>query len=156
MLQKCINQVYSSIQGQVNWLWQAMQPARLLSLHAVLSGYTVEGHQFVGRRTVAICHIRGSANESRCYDFDARFRPLNDHNNGRWASVAQARQQGKRLPPVSLIQFGETYFVQDGHHRLSVACAAGQEAIEAEVTVLFARCVRCGEMSEQYPVISTQ
>lgn len=156
MLQKCINQVYSSVQEQVNRLRQAIQPARLLSLHAVLSGYVVEGHQFVGRRTVAIRHIRGSANESRCYDFDARFRPLNDHNNGRWASVAQARQQGKRLAPISLIQFRETYFVQDGHHRLSVACSLGQEEIDAEVTVLFARCVRCGEMSEQYPVISTQ
>jgi hypothetical protein len=36
---------------------------------------------------------------------------------------------------VELIQVGECYFVRDGHHRISVARALGQHAIDVEVTV---------------------
>ena len=41
---------------------------------------------------------------------------------------------GDIAPPVELIQVGDLYFVRDGHHRISVARAMGQEAIEAKVT----------------------
>jgi len=86
-----------------------------------------------GIRTVPITKIRGS--EGRSEDFDQEFRPLKTHNQGRWLSVAAARQRGVALPPVELIQVGEIYFVRDGHHRISVAKAFGQEEIEADVTV---------------------
>jgi hypothetical protein len=33
-----------------------------------------------------------------------------------------------------LIRVGDVYFVQDGHHRISVARALGQQHIEAKVT----------------------
>ena len=39
------------------------------------------------------------------------------------------------MPLVRLIQVGELYFVSDGHHRISVARAFGQQEIEAQVTV---------------------
>ena len=48
--------------------------------------------------------------------------------------VATAREEGRGLPPVQLIRVGETFFVQDGHHRVSVARARGELDIEAEVT----------------------
>ena len=38
------------------------------------------------------------------------------------------------LPPVSLFRVGEAYFVRDGHHRVSVARAMGNQVIEADVT----------------------
>ena len=50
-------------------------------------------------------------------------------------SQATARQQGKYLPAVVLVQVGDIYFVQDGHHRISVARALGQSEIEARVTI---------------------
>jgi hypothetical protein len=53
----------------------------------------------------------------------------------RWLRVAAARDQGKVLPPVVLVQVEDVYFVRDGHHRISVARALGQLDIEAEVTV---------------------
>ena len=46
-----------------------------------------------------------------------------------------AFQRGRCLPPVALIQVGDHYFVRDGHHRISVARALGQLAIEATVEV---------------------
>jgi hypothetical protein len=49
--------------------------------------------------------------------------------------VAKARLKGVTLPPVELIQVGDVYFVRDGHHRISVARAFGQEHVDAEVTV---------------------
>ena len=44
-------------------------------------------------------------------------------------------QRAQPLPPVSLIQVGDRYFVRDGHHRISVALALGRETIEAYVQV---------------------
>jgi hypothetical protein len=49
--------------------------------------------------------------------------------------IAAAWELGRELPPVELVQIGDFYFVRDGHHRISVARAMGQEHIEAEVTV---------------------
>lgn len=48
--------------------------------------------------------------------------------------VISARGTGKTLPPVKLILIGRLHFVRDGHHRISVAKAMAQEAMEAEVT----------------------
>jgi hypothetical protein len=39
------------------------------------------------------------------------------------------------MPPVELIQVRDVYFVQDGHHRISVARALGELDIEAKVTI---------------------
>jgi hypothetical protein len=49
--------------------------------------------------------------------------------------MAAAKMRGVALPPVELIQVGDIYFVRDGHHRISVARAFGQEQVDAEVTV---------------------
>jgi hypothetical protein len=46
-----------------------------------------------------------------------------------------ARDESVPLPPIKLIQVGDCYYVRDGHHRLSVARALGEQFIEAEVTV---------------------
>jgi len=82
---------------------------------------------------VAIAQICGS--EGRAADFDRDFNPLQDHTRDRWLGIAEAYQRGRYLPPVALIQVGDHYFVRDGHHRISVARALGQQAIEATVEV---------------------
>ena len=86
-----------------------------------------------GNRTVLIAQIGGS--EGRASDFDRDWNPLKDYTRERWLGIAAARERGQALPPVSLAQVGEIYFVKDGHHRISVASAFGQEAIEAKVVV---------------------
>jgi hypothetical protein len=106
---------------------------RLLRLSDVQVAHTVCNGHYAGTRPVPIRQIQGS--EGRCEDFDAEFRPLRSHNKWRWLSVAKARLQGVTLPPVELVQVGDIYFVRDGHHRISVAKAFGQEDIDAEVTV---------------------
>jgi hypothetical protein len=90
--------------------------------------------RYAGLQPVPIDLIRGS--ESRVDDFDIHFNPLREKMRDRWLSIAMAYSQGVALPPVSLIQVGGIYFVRDGHHRISVALARGQEVIDAEVIVI--------------------
>lgn len=80
---------------------------------------------------VPLDRIIGS--EGRTDDFDSAFNPLKSHNRDRWIGIAAARRQGIALPPVELIRVGDEYFVRDGNHRVSVAKAAGQAEIEAQV-----------------------
>lgn len=94
---------------------------------------SVTGSHYLGTRAVPVRQIRGS--EGRSKDFDAHFRPLSAINKSRWMSVAIAHIKGVAMPRVDLIQVGDVYFVRDGHHRISVAKALGQEYIDADVTV---------------------
>lgn len=71
--------------------------------------------------------------EDRVEDFDAAFRPLRRNTRDRWISVAVARRRHVALPAVELVQTADGYYVRDGHHRISVAKAAGQQAIEARI-----------------------
>jgi len=121
--------------GQQAHLWAGLagRSRGLLALAEVRAACSVEAQNDGGVRTIAIDRIRGS--ENRCTDFDSDFHPLRDHSKDRWLSIAEARERGKALPPVALIQVGDLYFVRDGHHRISVARALGQKAIEATVVV---------------------
>lgn len=121
-------------QGWVTKLKTAIgrRDCSLLDLKAVLCKHKISGRHYLGIQTVRISQIKGS--EGRCEDFDADFHPIRTHTRARWISIARARLLGKPLPPVELILIGDMYFVRDGHHRISVAQANGQEAIEAEVT----------------------
>lgn len=123
-------------------LWQHVKPiwggrvSRLPSLAEATAGRAILGHAYVGRQTVPLNQISGSATRARSRDFDANFRPLTRHNADRWQYIAAASRRGKRLPPVTLIEVNGVYFVEDGHHRISVAKAENRPDIEAEVTVL--------------------
>lgn len=121
--------------GQRGQLWASLtgHPRGLLALGDIRTANSAEAQRDGDIRTVFIYQIRGS--ENRTTDFDRDFNPLQTHTEGRWLSIAQARQQGKVLPPVALIQVGDLYFVRDGHHRISVARALGQKTIEANVVV---------------------
>ncbi|MBN1658573.1 MAG: hypothetical protein JXA93_09245 [Anaerolineae bacterium] len=121
--------------GQRGQLWATLtgRSRELLALGEVSAACSSQAPGEAGTRTVSIDQIRGS--ESRSSDFDCDFNPLQEHNRDRWVRIAEAREQGKALPPVALIQVGDLYFVRDGHHRISVARALGQKAVEANVLV---------------------
>lgn len=115
--------------GALRRLWRGLRGCAndLASLAATGS----RGARALGQQAVAIDAIVGS--EGRASDFDRAFAPLGDHTRDRWLSVARARIQGRPLPPVQLIQTADGYYVRDGHHRISVARALGEEFVEAEV-----------------------
>lgn len=120
-------------QGWLGKMWSSLtrRSHRLFDLNNADVAACERRH--AGMQTVPICQIQGS--ENRCDDFDAAFRPLQEHSRDRWLRIATARQLGTAMPPVTLIQIGDVYFVRDGHHRLSVARALGEQYIDAEVTI---------------------
>ena len=67
-------------------------------------------------------------------DFDRRFRPASNRLRSRWVRLALVQRRGGALPPIEVYRVGGCHFVEDGHHRVSIARAARQETIDAYVT----------------------
>jgi hypothetical protein len=121
------------MRGRLGQAWATLTGRRhnLAELNTVANGNRAGGH-YAGVNTVPVSAIRGS--EGRTRDFDADFNPLTNNTQERWLSIFTAQERGAALPPVELTRVEETYFVRDGHHRVSVARAVGQEYVEAVVT----------------------
>jgi hypothetical protein len=107
---------------------------RLLDLGTVVYEGRIRSQHYAGSQTVLINSIKGSEGRSR--DFDCDFNPIQSRTMGRWVSIAMACSFGNSLPLVELIQWGDTYYVRDGHHRISVAHGLGEEYVDAKVIVL--------------------
>lgn len=116
-------------EGKLRRLWRAATRRR--TGLSCLGEAPRRGGRDLGHRTVAIAEIVGS--EGRSGDFDSAFAPISDRTRDRWMSVAQARFRGRALPAVLLIRAEDGYYVRDGHHRISVARALGEEFVEALV-----------------------
>lgn len=86
----------------------------------------------VGRRVVRVERIAGSVGRSS--EFDPVFLPTKASVGERWKRIDKAYHRGEELPPVSLYKIGDSYFVADGNHRVSVARYHDVEWIDAEVT----------------------
>ena len=65
--------------------------------------------------------------------FDASFRPASELVRARWERIALAHRRGASLPPISVLQRPDGYYVVDGRHRVSVARASGRREIDAWV-----------------------
>jgi hypothetical protein len=129
--------VFQSVQfrAQLRRMWGRLtrRPRRLLDLHEVRRAETIESMFERGCVTIEVNKIRGS--ENRVTDFDDTFLPLKHSARERWAGIYAARACGQPLPAISVVQVGDTYYVRDGHHRVSVARLMGEEYMEAHVQV---------------------
>jgi hypothetical protein len=103
----------------------------LLSYDDVRKQYAIKGQHELGVLIVPIDQIVGSM--GRCRDFDRAFYPRQTVSDSRWMGIARAAYKNVALPVVELYKVGDSYFVQDGHHRISVARAQGQVFIDARV-----------------------
>jgi ParB-like nuclease domain len=84
------------------------------------------------REVIPIDAIVGSVEPTIA--FDGRFRPASDHARTRWERIALAHRTGVSLPPITVIERPDGYYVLDGRHRVSVARTLGLRDIEARVT----------------------
>jgi hypothetical protein len=109
--------------------------SRLLAFDEVKEGQMAHNRRRLGRRDVEVSKIVGSVGRHEA--FDRSFMPTKASVAERWESVARAFHGGVDLPPVRLHKIGDSYFVEDGNHRVSVARYQGVETIEAEVTEFF-------------------
>ena len=109
----------------------------ILPYEEVIEALGFVSERRLGLQVVPISAIVGTVDRER--DFDRHFRPTSARVRGRWEQIAGAMRRGEPLPPVDLIRIGEIYFVRDGHHRVSVACALGHADIDAYVTEVITR-----------------
>jgi hypothetical protein len=86
----------------------------------------------LGLKTIALDSIVGTVGRKRG-EFDRSFRPASVGVRGRWERIATARRRGEAMPPIDVYRIGELHFVDDGHHRVSVARALGDTHIDAHV-----------------------
>jgi hypothetical protein len=87
----------------------------------------------LGLREIPLAAISATVEPNRAAHFDRDFRPA-ARARTRWQNVWLAEQRGTVLPPISVVQIGETYAIRDGHHRVSVARARGALSIDAIVS----------------------
>src|SRR5438034_1010039 len=117
------------MRGVVSWFNRSDNA--LLAFDEVRRGIHAQAQREGGMREVAIDQIVGSVGRYR--DFDRAFLPRQVQTRDRWESVDRAHLDGTDLPPVDLYKIGDTYFVKDGNHRVSVARERGQAFIDAHV-----------------------
>jgi hypothetical protein len=84
-----------------------------------------------GTRVVKVEEIVGSVGRWR--DFDRSFLPARASVGHKWKRIDRAFHRTEDLPPVELYEIGESYFVVDGHHRVSVARYHDVPTVEAAV-----------------------
>lgn len=108
------------------------RPNELLSFDAVRSSLPIYGQSYRGVQEVPVDKIVGTTT-NRYADFDRAFLPSQARTKSRWKAIDELRLRDVNLPPIQLYQVGDSYFVRDGHHRVSVARQMGQRYIDAEV-----------------------
>ncbi|MBC7876413.1 MAG: hypothetical protein H7Y59_04510 [Anaerolineales bacterium] len=100
---------------------------------ATFPRHTERGHanrKLIGVKDIHIDHIIGTLN--RDSDFDDNFRPLGKHLFERWVNIF-ANLDPDSWEPILVHKIGEQYYVEDGHHRVSVARSLGMLFIQAKV-----------------------
>ena len=86
--------------------------------------------KFLGAQEIPVHEIIGTI--SRQDDFDRQFRPINKHLRERWVNTYLTfKREG--CSPILVHKVGENYYVEDGHHRVSIARALGMAFIPAKV-----------------------
>ena len=90
----------------------------------------------VGVRAVPLDRVVGT--EGKAGAFTRRFEPRHGFSRDRLRSLESAFPGGG-FPPIVAVKLGQTYFVIDGHHRVSLARKHGGETIDADVTEFVAR-----------------
>ncbi|MCJ7694583.1 MAG: universal stress protein [Anaerolineaceae bacterium] len=102
-----------------------------------------------GLQNIPLDAIVGSV--GRYHDFNRNFLPLRDNDMDRWAHVktAMTSTASKGVPPISVYKLGDSYFVLDGNHRVSIAKQMGFKEIEAYVTQIKTRVPFTADMSAE-------
>ena len=85
-----------------------------------------------GLQQIPLDAIVGSV--GRYGDFTRTFLPRREDAQERWASVRSAFDSVEDIPPILVYKVGDSYFVLDGNHRVSVARVLGASHIAAYVT----------------------
>jgi len=87
-----------------------------------------------GISMVPLERIVGSVGRYR--DFDDQFKTKPTKKNERLESILTAMKAGKVMPPISLYQIKDDFFILDGHHRFQAAKRLGYTSIRSHILEL--------------------
>ena len=104
----------------------------ILPFDEVVSALGRAGERRLGLQSIALDSIVGTVDRSR--EFDRSFRPTTRRVRRRWERIAKAMRSGEAMPPIAVYRVGDMHFVEDGHHRVSVARQLGLDTIDAYAT----------------------
>jgi hypothetical protein len=104
----------------------------ILPFDEVVNALGWRGERRLGLQTIRLDTIVGTVDSGR--DYDRRFRPTSGRVRERWERLALAQRRGEAIPPIEVYRVGDLHFVQDGHHRVSIAMAEDAKTIDAYVT----------------------
>jgi hypothetical protein len=104
----------------------------ILPFEEVVQALGRRGERHLGLQSIELDSIVGTVDRGR--EFDRSFRPTSGRVRTRWERIATEQRKGKAMPPIDVYRIGEVHFVKDGHHRVSVARALGNDTIDAYVT----------------------
>ena len=116
---------------------QAGDVTTLLPFEEVVAALGRTGERRIGLKSIPLETIVGSVD--RTAEFDRDFRPRTGRVRTRWQRVNEAQRRGKGMPPIEVYRVGGLHFVNDGHHRVSVARHLRHDVIEAYVTEITTR-----------------
>jgi hypothetical protein len=111
------------------------EPARLAYLATDAGWAATASRRRLGVQPIAVASIVGTVELHKAVAFDDHWRPP-PFTRDRWTLLCAAFQRGDGLPPIAVYRVGAHHYVRDGHHRASVARAAGAHAIDADVVEL--------------------
>ena len=95
-----------------------------------------EAYEAIERGTLMVPLEKIVGSVGRYHDFDNQFRTQSHNFDERQKSIIAAMKEGKNLPPISLYQIKEDYFILDGHHRFRAARELGHSDIRARIVEL--------------------
>ncbi len=87
-----------------------------------------------GTSMVPLEKIVGSV--GRYHDFDNQFRSGGGKRDVRLESIIEVMKSGKAMPPISLYQIKNDFFILDGHHRFKAAQELGLTEIHSRIVEL--------------------
>ena len=93
----------------------------------------------VGLRSIPLDAIAGTAvagPAQRGSDFTPMPAFRSQNWEARWHRLSRATNDLAILPPIDVVQFGDRYWIEDGHNRVAAALRNGQVEIDAAVTDL--------------------
>jgi hypothetical protein len=109
----------------------AGRPHELLPFEVVRRGLGLQHLVDRGLQEVPLERIVGTL--GRAGEFNRAFLPRDEALRSRWQEIHDLAEGQHGFAPVELYQVGGSYFVVDGHHRVSVARSLAAPAIEAWV-----------------------
>lgn len=110
----------------------------ILPFDEVVSALGRTGERDLGLQPIRLDSIAGTVDRVGG-GFDRSFRPTSDKDRERWVRSAAAMRRGEPLEPISVYRVGDVHFVRDGHHRVSVARAAGHDVIDGYTTEILTK-----------------